>query len=225
MAYTRLSQDELAYQSKVFESVRPGMYSLQPESTYNPNACRPTEPETRIGSSMYNITQNNDMVNMESDLRNLNRKTSKDPKAQYPFIQKSYTDMSSVVPECPLSQTLAPRQTQLEAPTIKREQTVDIPRFESMCLDPQEFSRIRSNNYIGVETRLYNRDNYKMKKPMPLSVLPVLPLEKAPVKTSYVDYFTQSAIIGLPGQIPFQSVPRSSSSSNGGVEGFCNCSR
>ena len=45
----------------------------------------------------------------------------------------------------------------------KREQKID--RFESLCLDPQALSRITSNQFIGLNTRLFSRDNYKEKLP------------------------------------------------------------
>ena len=36
------------------------------------------------------------------------------------------------------------------------------------CLDPQQLNRIRSNMFIVVNTRLYNRDNYAPVIPTPL---------------------------------------------------------
>ena len=38
--------------------------------------------------------------------------------------------------------------------------------FIHWALDPQSFSRISSNQYIGLNTRLHSRDNYKQKLPV-----------------------------------------------------------
>ena len=102
------------------------------------------------------------MVTAESDLFNLIRKDSNDPQSQFPFTKPIYKN-KPILEKCKTTD-LKRRYPLLEAPTYKREQTID--RFESLCLNPQAFSRITSNQYVGLNTRLYSRDNYKQKIPV-----------------------------------------------------------
>ena len=99
------------------------------------------------------------MVNAESDLRNLGRKETKDPLGKYPYVQFKHKKLPSSVP-CGGRQTLARAYPLLEAPAFKRGQSIHVPRFESLCLNPQRLTRVRSNQYIGLNTRLFTRDKH-----------------------------------------------------------------
>ena len=111
------------------------------------------------------------MVTAESDLFNLIRKDSNDPKTKFPNVKPIYKN-KPVLESCNKTD-LARRYPLLEAPVYKREQQID--RFESLCLDPQSFSRISSNQYIGLNTRLHSRDNYKQKLPVIADQRSILP--------------------------------------------------
>jgi hypothetical protein len=160
MAFTRKIYDENAYKQELYEVTKPNRYQLLEPSTHRGvgDTCFQATPEIHTGAgnhSQYRIGDNN-MVNVESDLFNLIRKDSNDPKAQYPFIKKQYTQ--KMVGDCTKTD-LARSYPLLEGSQFKREQQIAVPRFESLCLNPQEMSRIRSNHYIGLNTRLLNRDN------------------------------------------------------------------
>ena len=162
MAYSRKIYDEKAYEHNLLEATEAGKYSLLSNSTYNNQTCFQETPEIHASRGQYRISDNNDMVTAESDLFNLMRKDSRDPKTQFPFNKPIYKNQP-VLEKCKTTD-LKRRYPLLEAPIYKREQTQD--RFESLCLNPQAFSRITSNQYIGLNTRLYSRDNYKQKLPV-----------------------------------------------------------
>jgi len=162
MAYSRKIYDEKAYEHNLLEATEAGKYSLLSNATYNNQTCFQETPEIHASRGQYRISDNNDMVTAESDLFNLMRKDSKDPKTQFPFNKPIYKN-KPILDKCKTTD-LKRRYPLLEAPIYKREQTQD--RFESLCLNPQAFSRITSNQYIGLNTRLYSRDNYKQKLPV-----------------------------------------------------------
>ena len=175
MAYTRKIYDENAYKKELQESTEPGRYSLLEDSSFSNQTCFQETPEIHPGLGQYRISDNNDMINAESDLFNLNRKDSKDPKQQYPYVKPALKQQS--LEKCTTT-SLARQYPLLEAPVFKREQQIQTKRFESLCLNPQDMSRIRANSYIGLDSRLFFRDNHKRKEPMLFNQEAVLPQPK-----------------------------------------------
>ena len=159
--FTRLSYDEGTYNQDLYESTAPNSYMLLPESTHQgKNTCFQETPEIANGMGQYKISNNNNnMVSIESDLRNLQRKASEDPLTQYPYTQQQFDSVPSTG-VC-THDNLEQRYEKLEGSQFNREKQIAIPRFESLCLNPQELNRIRSNNYIGTNTQLFFRDNKK----------------------------------------------------------------
>lgn len=164
MSYTRKIYDENAYKKELQESTEPGRYSLLEDSTYSNQTCFQETPEIHSGLGQFRISDKNDMVNAESDLFNLIRKDSKDPQKQFPYVKKEYQNVPKI--EACKATDLARQYPLLEAPVFKREQSIHVPRFESLCLNPQDMSRIRANSYIGLNSRLFFRDNHQTKKPV-----------------------------------------------------------
>lgn len=164
MAYTRKIYDENSYKKELQESTEPGRYSLLEDSTYNNQTCYQETPEIHSGLGQYRISDKNDMVNAESDLFNLIRKDSKDPQQQFPYVKKEYQNAPKI--DTCTKTDLSRQYPLLEAPVFKREQSIHVPRFDSLCLNPQDMSRIRSNSYIGLNSRLFFRDNHKQKNPV-----------------------------------------------------------
>lgn len=171
MAYSRKIYDEKAYEHNQLEATEAGKYSLLSNATYNNQTCFQETPEMHASRGQYRISDNNDMINAESDLFNLIRKDSNDPKSQWPNNKPVYKQQP-VLKKCEKTD-LSRRYPLLEAPMHKREQKID--RFESLCLDPQALSRITSNQFIGLNTRLYSRDNYQEKLPAPKDQSSALP--------------------------------------------------
>lgn len=159
MAFTRIRFDEDAYQQQLYESTATGRYNLAPYTTYHDDTCLQTTPEMHAAQrKMFRISDMHDQVNIESDLYNLIRKNSKNPRNKYPYVKREYNNKPQLK-ECTKT-SLERSYPLLEAPSHKREQQIHVKRFESLCLDPQRMNRIHSNHFIGLNTRLYNRDNY-----------------------------------------------------------------
>ena len=186
MAYTRKIYDENAYKKELQESTEPGRYSLLEDSTYSNETCFQQAPEIHSGLGQYRISEQNDMVNVESDLFNLIRKDSKDPQQDYPYIKKEYSNAPKI--DTCNKTDLSRQYPLLEAPVFKREQSIHVPRFESLCLNPQDMSRIRANSYIGLNSRLFFRDNHKTKNPILKDQTKVLPMASEDFKSPMEDF-------------------------------------
>ena len=167
MTTTRLGYDKKAYLHELYESRAPQSYLLLPQAHHRGNdTCFQGNPEYRpaAGKILNRNTPTSQITNIESDLRNLQRKSSKDPLTQYPFTKKQNVN-PKVLPTCNMSQSLETKYTQLEAPSYKREMQIHTKRFESLDRNPQRFNRIHDNSYIGDNTRLKFRDSHVMKTP------------------------------------------------------------
>ena len=141
-------------------------YQLLPESTHRGDAtCFQEIPEMHPNNKQYKISNPNDMVNIESDLYNLIRPNSKDPTKKYPFVRKDYDNPPGPLQVCGPDNDFRINYPKLEGSQFNREKSIHVPRFESLCLNPQQSNRIRSNNVIGLNTRLYNRDTHKPHMP------------------------------------------------------------
>ena len=165
MAFTRLSYDENSYKQDLYESTETGRYQLLDKSTHRgpTGTCFQETPEIHAANKQFRISARNDMVNAESDLRNLIRKDSKDPRTQWPYVKPQYDNLPKIS-SCTKTD-LARSYPLLDGNQFNREKEIQVPRFESLCLNPQQMNRIRSNNFIGLNTRLYNRDQHAPKIP------------------------------------------------------------
>ena len=173
MSFSRLAYDIQAYKQNLAESSSPGTRQLKPYAHTRDDACFSSTPEMWLkAGAFYRNYENNDLVDIESDLHNLIRKNSKYSKDKYPYVQREYTKIPKNDSCNGKLQRSYPR---LEAPRWNREQTTDHLVFENLCLNPQQLNRIRSNFYIGSLTRLYNGDNYVPNIPNPLSQTGALP--------------------------------------------------
>jgi len=163
--FTRQTYDDGYYKQDLYQSTEPSRYMLLPETTHRPDTCFQETPEIHAANGQYKISSSNDMVNVESDLRNLNRKASKDPRAHYPYVKPTYGNQPSMG-VCTTTE-LSRVYPLLDGNQFNREQQIQVPRFESLCLNPQQLSRVRSNNFIGLNTRLFNRDKSEPNIPTP----------------------------------------------------------
>ena len=80
MSWSRNKFDQCAYQKDLSQSTSPINYSLDPNKFYNCSDCR--IEFGIIGGNDVSITQGN-MVDLESDLKNITRQYSKCPERQY----------------------------------------------------------------------------------------------------------------------------------------------
>jgi hypothetical protein len=168
MTATRLGYDKKAYLHDLYESKAPQSYLLLPEYNYrSQHSCFQENPEFRpaAGRIFNRNTPRSQITTVESDLRNLDRKASKNPLTEFPFTRKKNL-VPEVLPVCSPQATNETKYTQLEAPSYKRELQIDVKRFESLDRNPQRLNRIQDNSYIGENTRLIFRDAHIPQKPM-----------------------------------------------------------
>lgn len=223
MAFTRLSYDENSYKQDLYESTGTGRYQLLDKSTHRgTGTCFQETPEIHTNNRQYRISERNDMVNAESDLRNLIRKDSKDPRAQYPYVKPQYDNLPKIS-SCNKTD-LARNYPLLDGNQFNREKSIHVPRFESLCLNPQQMNRIRSNNFIGLNTRLYNRDQHAPKIPTVQGVKGLPDQSKA---SAYVSPMNQH--LNMNNLIQQANALKSASKNDGQIkEGFqsggCGCS-
>ena len=164
MAFTRKMYDDGSYRQDLYESVRPGKWQLLEQSKHRGNdTCFQQSAEVVPGASNHSQYRISTIVDHESDLRNYNRKDSNDPRSRYPYTKESYAPKT--LPTCGGKKDLTRRHQLLEGSQFKREQQISVARFESLCLNPQQQTRIHSNKYVGSNTRLYYRDGHKQQQP------------------------------------------------------------
>lgn len=159
--FTRKIYDKGAYAQSLYEWKRPGNYLLMPESNHRgDDTCFMTRPELRPAGTMLKISDCNDMADIESDLRNIPRKASKDPLQQYPFVKFKYKKPPKIRVCKKKKENFDITYGKLDGNQWNRGKSIMVPRFESLCLNPQKLNRIRSNSVIGTNTRLFNRDTH-----------------------------------------------------------------
>ena len=180
--FTRNEYDKGTYKLDLEQSENVGNYILskiyshpKEDSCYQPNA------EYYGQDQQLDITKENNMVNVESDLYNLNRKISKNPKKQYPFVKgkKDYPKLATC------NDKLVTKYSRLEGPTFKRGLAYGDVNFETPILNPQLLKRIHSNRYIGENTYLQDVDNYKVQKIKPMDMKKTYPSKEQLSKEKY----------------------------------------
>lgn len=164
--FTRQSYDKGAYAQSLYQWKKPGNYLLLPESNHRGNdTCFMNAPEIHPAGTMLRMSDCNDMADIESDLFNIIRKSSKDPLQQYPFVKFKYKNPPKIKLCKKKAETFDTTYGKLDGNQWNRGKSIMVPRFESLCLNPQKLNRIRSNNVIGTNTRLFNRDTHIPKIP------------------------------------------------------------
>jgi hypothetical protein len=164
MSFQRNIYDPQSYDQQLQESVNAGKYQLLSDYANHSGRCFQTNPGNNSGNS--GIMEIGTIVDAESDLQNLNRRLSKDPKKNYPFIgqtqEHKYGSFCGTPPNFETSYSM------LDIPKPNREKGILKHHYETLCMDPQKLVRIHDNSYIGRNTRLWERDNYIPKLPKPL---------------------------------------------------------
>lgn len=173
MSFQRNTYDPKAYNHQLEESLKAGKYNLLSDYGNNSGKCFRTNPGSHIGHS--GLLEVGKIVDAESDLYNLNRRLTKDPKKQFPFLGVAE---QHVFPEmCGNPPNFETKHSMLDSPRPNRGKPILKHHYETLCRDPQKLTRIHDNSYIGMNTQLWERDNYKPKLPTPLPQGLVLPQE------------------------------------------------
>jgi hypothetical protein len=170
--FTRNEYDKVFFDMEVKQSENVGNYILSDYYSHpQKSVCFQPGVELYGQDQQLDISKTNNMVNIESELQNINRKFSKDPKKQFPFV-KSNTNNPKLA-TC--NQNLITKYSRLEGPTFKRGVAFGDVNFDVPIMNPQLLSRIHSNTYVGENTYLTEVDSYKIKTETPLDVTTSLP--------------------------------------------------
>lgn len=187
MSYTKLAYDEGAYNREIEQSMKVGQYMLgQPYISCEP--CYPTSPFVRLQSQGGSIVRDTPLIDIDSELMNLNRKSSKDPmKLYHPECDGSTCDhtgmpcgqgvtgrCSNVKPgeratdanlmhfrDC--NQTTEPSRLMNPPCTLRG---TGINRWEWLCKDPQE--QVIPEFHMNIDSRLMIKDNHRPCVPTPV---------------------------------------------------------
>lgn len=171
--FTRLGHDSCAYNIEVKESKAPGLYRLNDRSHFD--SCFMEFPGYFSHTKGSGILSS--AVDTESELRRLSYINSKCPEARYNPVkncsacEKCNTGIPCGCLHCKKdphnyknNYTKKDCKPQL-IPEFTRERkqcnditSININRFEPLCLDLQKTSRIQSNEYIGKQTRYMMKD-------------------------------------------------------------------
>lgn len=165
MSFQRNHYDPQAYNQQLEESMGPGKYQLLSDYGNHSARCFRTNPSGGIGNTGLLPIKN--IVDAESDLQNLNRRLSNDPKQGWPYIGQ--TQEHQFISMCGDPPNFETQHSMLDMPKPNREKSTLEHQYETLCLDPQKLTRIHDNSYIGANTQLWERDNYKPKLPTPLA--------------------------------------------------------
>lgn len=154
MSFNQLSYDPETYQRDLNESMSQGQYQMFNGYGQHQSSCMMTAPSQQ-SHRQYSISQ---IVDQESELKNLTRPLTKNPMEEYPFKQ-SKVNFNSTLPDCgPDTESQHSRYAPF---TERRDIQIIRNNNEGLCVNPQSLNRIPSNTRSGMNTRLLYRDNYE----------------------------------------------------------------
>lgn len=162
-----LGYDSDAYKTKISESIKPGLYHLNDHTSSK--SCH-------MGFPGY-LPQNEGVmpcyIDVESELKRLNYINSKAPESRYnptkncKDCEKCDTGIPCGCSHCEKNihnyeltdcdNQLIPQYTR-ELKACNDITSININRFEPLCVDVQINKRIHSNTYIGSQTRNESKD-------------------------------------------------------------------
>jgi hypothetical protein len=150
-------------------STGPGRYALDEPPQYC-NACFAPEPTTRVQKWGASLNAQYIKTDVESDLLNLNRPTTKTVCDQYNPMTNSVNAATPVKSkDCEFPQTFS---RLVDPPCTLRSSGWN--RWEWLCQNPQEGVMLPFDNLVT--TRLAAKDSFRPCIPKPLSAAGALPL-------------------------------------------------
>jgi hypothetical protein len=154
-SFERLAYDHGAYCADLKQSTAPLLYLLDPSYA---NPCQPCRPADigYLGRQGVSLAKNIDLVDLESSLKLLNYRNSRDPNAKFnPCCEGDYSQDLLHFDECMISTDYS-RVT--NPPCTLRGTGVN--RFQPLCLNPQDPDRWEYPAQIGINYRLVVKDNF-----------------------------------------------------------------
>lgn len=208
-SFERLKYDPSAYARELKQSTDPIRYRLDPLFA---NTCAPCRaPQIGyIGKVGVSITHQRPLIDVESELKSLNIRASRDPQQKYqpkcpkcnkhgPCVE-GYPCGGGVVACCQGRQEelyhfpsceIATDYTRISNPICTSRGT-GVNRFQPLCLQPQDESRWLLPSECGISYRNVVKDNHVPCVPIPVDPTPLLPkggeLPCPPIKPSCGNY-------------------------------------
>lgn len=189
-AFERLRYDAGAYDAQLKQSTGPLMYRLNPVFANTCNPCRPGNVGY-IGRVGVSLTHQRPLVDVESDLMNLHRHSSRDPRQLYTpscpqqqSCSEGYPCGGGVVAGCESSQEklfhfptcdIGTDYTRISNPTCTMRET-GVNRFTPLCLQPQDEDRWLHPSEVGISYRNVVKDNHVPCIPRLIDQTPALPV-------------------------------------------------
>lgn len=154
-SFTRSKYDKCALDKKQQESTDPFNWITDNSNTEHKKQCFLSAASPFMQNPFRSIPK--DKIDIESDLMGYNFNLSQCPEFKYnPNTQKNYDIPFN---EC-LDKQLVPEYTRINKPCNVLS-GININRFHPLCEDLQVPTKIHSNDFIGVNTRLQVKDNFK----------------------------------------------------------------
>ena len=153
-SWERTKFDDGEYQHYVKESTGALLYQLDPNKYYNCKECRPQQPGY-IGSGV-SISKKNTLVDVESELKNITRRQTRDPKGKYLPCKKPEPTPLFNLPSCGIMTD----ETRMTNPACNLRGTgVSQHVFYELCQDPQAV--IEHPGRILINDKQMAKDNHR----------------------------------------------------------------
>jgi len=203
MSFNRLDYDTCAYKQELSESIGPGEYQL---ATPNISCedCFSKDPQLIIQRAGASVAKNVPMVDVDSELMNINRKLSNCSSNEFiPKFNKDGEIDNSLEQtdfrDCGIPTT---ENTRLSNPACNLRST-GFNRWEWLCNDPQE--RVLIPFDVNVSNRLVIKDNHRPVIPTLIDQTSILPTPNdEPIKVN----------ISMAPGVPIDPVQQSLTTSN-----------
>ena len=168
--WERSKYDNGAYEQYIKESTGPLLYQLDPNRYYNCKECRPNQPGY-FGPGV-SISKKNTLVDVESELKNITRQSSRDPKKKFLPCKKTTPVSLNDLPACgPFTD-----ETRLSNPACNLRGTGTSQHvFFNLCQNPQDLATIEHPGKILINDKQMAKDNHKPILPTPININPSLP--------------------------------------------------
>ena len=179
--WTRLKNDRELIRTDLKQSSAPLEFSLDPNYAEQCDPCFSSEVGW-IGKQGVSYDTTVPIIDTESELFNLNRVLSKDPKFKYQpqCLSKDCVGLIGGCDDC------QPKLYHFRECNIKNESTrlsnpistlkeTGVNRFQPICLDPQDPSRWEHPGEIGINYRMIAKDNHVPCIPRPIDQTLALP--------------------------------------------------
>jgi hypothetical protein len=187
-SWSRTRNDTGALAREIQQSTAPIKFTLDPVKVEQCQQCRPSDSGW-IGKQGNSYDSSKPAIDVDSELRQLNRILSRDPNMKYiPYCPQCGSCTQGVggdsnilcCPQCqPQLTNFEPcpnrvEYTRISNPSCTLKET-GVNRFQPICLNPQEPTRWEFQQPVNLNNRLFCRDNFVPCIPVPMSQNSVWP--------------------------------------------------